>query len=186
MRSASLAALFLVIAPAAVAAGDLLVEAKPCAATVRVKATDVPIEEVLARLSTELKFTLTLKAPLKAPVSLDRTDTAENLIKDLMRGHNLVLDTKPLAACKGREGIAKVWVLPAGQAVEARREGLAWNPALDPRRHPRFGRRHNNLSNEEWKRLTAEWKAGRIVADPETGKPIAAEQAKSQDKEQAK
>lgn len=174
LKHAPCIALALALTPAASPAGDLVVDAQPCAKTIHVRATAVPLQDVLSGLAGAMHFKLHIQAELGEAVTLDREASPETLIKDLMRGHNLVLDTNPAKACDGRQTIATVWILPAGTATAAT-TGTTTVFGLGP--HPSFSRRKNHWTDEEWHRLKEDWKAGRIRRDPETGAPVPVEAA---------
>jgi hypothetical protein len=169
--------------PVAVQAQSLNLDAAPCAKTIRIDAQDVPLGEVLQRLSGSLDFRLHAKVELPEPVTIRRSDTPEALLKHLMQGRNLVMESAPNKKCAGRDTLATVWVLPAGEAVPRLESGPqpAGRPpviqeagdveyrALRPER-PRGTRKR--MSEEEWQKMKEEYKAGRIKADPETGLPV--------------
>lgn len=172
-----------VLACPASAQAPLEIDATPCASRIHVRAQDVPLGEVLDGLSKALGFRLDAKVALTERVSLDRTDTPEALLKHLMQNRNLVLQADPSPKCKGRETVTTVWVLPMGQ--EAPRAAGQPPPAATPaplpakplarQERPRGTRRNMAMTEEEWQRMKRDYLAGKVMADPKTGRPVPAE-----------
>lgn len=173
--------------PERVAAGDLHVEGRPCAQAIHVRADQVPLEDVVKGVARALDLRLELKTSLPDLVTVDRQGSPEEVLKRLLSDRNLVLDSAPSARCKGRDVLRVVWLLPAGQAVE---RPPAPAPAAAPLQKPgevefreirkplpsRFRKRiGRKVSAEEWRQITRDYQAGKIVIDPVTGMLVAAE-----------
>lgn len=133
-------------------------------------------------------FRLVVKAALTERISHKLSGAPEDVLKRLMAGRNLVVDSNPARHCGGREVPTTVWVLPAGEshapggtgpasvpktapATEATGE-LAPRPAMPTR--PRGTRKR--MSEAEWQQMKKDYKAGKVMADPETGLPVPVEQ----------
>lgn len=168
-----------------VAAGAVEVEGAPCAEVIRVRAQDATLGEVLAKVAGAVGFRVDAKVGLTEKVTLDRKGPPERLLKNLLQGRNLVIQTDPVKACGGKEHITTVWVLPAGQDAPPRAAAPAASqdsPApqaagqLPPgSRHPRPRGTRKNMSEAEWQQMKRDYQAGKVKADPETGKPVPVE-----------
>ena len=165
-------------------AGTVEVNAGRCADAIHIKAQDAPLGDVLARMSGAMGFRLDASVDLSERVTLDRKGPPARLLKNLLLGKNLVIRTAASKACGGQERIETVWVLPAGQDVPRRAasESPQATPSVQPsteapearpaRRHERPRGTRKSMSDEEWQQMKKDYKAGKIKADPETGKPV--------------
>lgn len=177
-----LAVLGTLASPATLSAPVVELEGGPCAKTVRLRATEAPLGEVLQKLADTLGFQLKAKVKLTEAVSLDRNDSPELLLKHLMRGNNLVLQTGPSAACAGQSVVTNVWVLPVGEegptlansdtsplpGVEG--VGAQLRPIEPPPPRPRGSRKR--MSEADWQQMKQDYKDGKMQADPQTGLPV--------------
>jgi hypothetical protein len=174
------------LAGAVGAEGALQIDAAPCAERIHVRATDVPLGDVLVGLSKAMGFRLDAKVELAERVTFERRDTPQALLKQLLQKRNLVVQTDPNAKCRGRETLTVVWVLPAGQnaprpaaavpAPEAQPEtSAAPGPAQPLGRHERPRGTRRSMSAGGWQKMKDDCKAGRVKADPETDRPVDAE-----------
>ena len=130
-------------------AGTVRVEGSSCAEHVHIRAQGAPLGEVLRQMSKALGFRLVAKTELDQPVDLDQSDSPEALLKALGQGQNFIVQTAPSAACKGRQVVSDVWVLPVGDAVaRATPKPLAVQcrhpgPDASPRKDGTSGRTHD-------------------------------------------
>lgn len=178
-------AVMLCLVSGSAAAGAVEVDAPRCAEVIRVRAQDAALGEVLARVAGAMGFRLDARVELTEKVTLDRKAPPERLLKNLLQGRNLVIHTDPSKACGGKERITTVWVLPVGQDASPRPAAPAASPnrpapqaagQLPPgSRHPRPRGTRKNMSEEEWQQMKKDYQAGRVKADPETGKPVPVE-----------
>jgi hypothetical protein len=173
----------------AAAQAALQVDAAPCASRIHVRAQDVPLGEILGSLSKAMGFRLDAKVALTERVSIDRADTPEALLKHLMQNRNLVLQADPNPKCNGRETLTTVWVLPTGQdaprvADKPTAPATAATPApakpLARQERPRGTRRNTAMTEEQWQQMKRDYLAGKVKADPETGKPVPVEEPPSE------
>ncbi|HUR41166.1 MAG TPA: hypothetical protein VM240_08345 [Verrucomicrobiae bacterium] len=145
-----------------------------------------PLGEVVRAITRALGVRLEAKIELKDPVTLDRTGGPEQVLGQLLRGRNVVLDSNPSAACHGREVLTTVWILPAGQEGPPREASAAVAPPpviveptraefrqVGPKLPPKFRRRGGHLlSPEEKQEMTRKWRAGELTVDPQTGELV--------------
>lgn len=188
LEAAGLAAGLLLAGPLG-AQAPLQIDAQPCAERIHIRAQDVPLADVLTGLSKAMGFRLDAKVDLTERVTLERRDTPEALLKQLLQKRNLVVQTHASANCEGRETLKVVWILPAGQdaprpaaapaeALESQAQSEApAGPARPLGRHERPRGTRRSMSEEEWKKMKEDWKDGKVKADPETGRPVPAEPA---------
>jgi len=164
------------------AAGTVEVEGGRCAEEIHIRAHDAPLAEVLAKASTAMGFRVDAKVDLAERVTLDRKGPPERLLKSLLQDRNLVIQTDPSKACGGKERITTVWILPTGQDVPRREapapaaplDAAAAEPGSGPRElRPRGTRK--NMTDKEWQQMKRDYRAGKIKADPETGRPVPVE-----------
>jgi hypothetical protein len=166
-------------------AGPVEVEAARCAESIHIRAQDASLGEVLDQTASALGFRLDAKVDLTEKVTLDRKGPPERLLKSLLQGRNLVIQTDPSKACNGKDRITTVWVLPAGEdaprpaAAPATPATQATVPAtqLPGSTHARPRGTRKRMSEEEWQQLKKDYAAGKVKADPETGKPVPTEPA---------
>lgn len=166
-------------------AGAVEVEGAPCAEVIRVRAHDATLGEVLAKVAGAMGFRLDAKVALAEKVTFDRKGPPERLLKSLLQGRNLVIQTDPVKACGGKEHITTVWVLPVGEDAPRRAAAPAEAQPATPaaqasgatpvRRHERPRGTRKNMTEEEWQKMKQDYKAGKVKADPETGKPVPVE-----------
>jgi hypothetical protein len=166
--------------PGAALADGLTVDATRCASRIRIEADQVPLGDVLQRLSTDMGFRLVARTELTERVSRDLSGAPEDVLKRLMQGRNLVVDSNPDAKCGGRQTLTTIWVLPAGQAVD-RAAGAPQGPvgvestqASVPQqvRPPRPRGTRRRMSDAEWQQMKKDYMAGKVKADPKTGLPV--------------
>lgn len=189
MRAAALV-FGLAVTASPAGAGSLVVDAEPCATRIRIDADQVPLGEVLERLSNVMGFRLVAKTSLVEPVSLSVVGTPEDVLKRLMQGRNLVVDSNPSKKCSGRTTPTTVWVLPAGEAGNRPAAPAAAAPPaaaatqttapVSPR-GPRPRGTRQRMSEAEWQQMKKDYKAGKVQADPETGLPVPVEQQPEQE-----
>lgn len=149
-------------------AGPIEVDAGRCANAIRVKAHDAPLADVLARMSDATGFRLDATVDLSERVTLDKKGPPERLLKNLLLGKNVVIQTAASAACGGQDRIQTVWILPAGQ--DAPRGVAPQRVETSPAERPRGTRK--KMSEQEWQLMKQGYQAGKIKADPQTGKPV--------------
>lgn len=168
------------------AAGELRIEGSPCAQAIHVRANEVPLEEIVKGVARALDLRLELRTPLPDPITADRQGPPEEVLTRLLRDRNVVLDTAPSARCGGRDVLHVVWVLPAGQDVE-RPPAPAAAPLREQREvefrqvrqplPPKFRKRiGREVSADEWRQITRDYQAGKLVIDPVTGMLVPAAQ----------
>lgn len=176
-------------APGAACARELSIEATPCAKTIRIAAKDVPLEEIVGGLAKSMEVRLVAKTTLPEPVTFSGTGAPEELLKRLLHGKNLVVETKRKAECGAREVLSTVWLLPAGQDAPARGDGTpapeAGVPAQPARQadadRPRGNRRGgaHPMTDEERREMRRKWREGQLSGgseeDPATSPPAPAE-----------
>ncbi len=164
-------------------AGELAVSAAPCGKTIQVRAQDVPLGEVLKRIAESAQFRLDAKVPLADRVSVNRTGAPGEVLRHLLQGKNLVMQSDPDPACNGRQRINTVWVLPSGQDVApAENAGIAAGPEIQnpgegelrPALPPRPRGTRKRMTEQEWRKAGDDYWAGKTKADPETGLPVPA------------
>jgi hypothetical protein len=100
-------------APAA--AGDVQVAREGCAG-LRVVARDAPMSQIMTRLSRELGFALEFKADVDRTVSVELEGKPPKVLAELASAESVILRQEPDAKCPGQARLAKVWVLPKGEA----------------------------------------------------------------------
>ena len=180
---------FALAAGPALAEKELVVEASPCAKTVRIHARDVPTDEIVRSLTGAMGAKLVARTSLPQPVSFDGKGAPEELLKRLLRDQNLVMETGRKAACGSREVLSTVWLLPAGEAAPARGAAataplvqgsgeVQFAPVEQRPLPPKFGRRMGHpMNSQERQRVTREWREGKLDLDPATGKLVPAQPA---------
>jgi hypothetical protein len=182
----SLGAIVLGLLAGGADAGAVEVDAPRCGEVIHVRAQDAPLGEVLAKVAGAVGFRLDAKVELAGKVTLDRKGPPERLLKELLQGRNLVIHADPSKACGGKERITTVWVLPVGQDGPPRAATPGASPdASAPQaagqlppgsRNARPRGTRKSMSEEEWQQMKQDYKAGKVKADPETGKPVPVEQ----------
>jgi hypothetical protein len=169
-----------------VRAERLVVDAAPCAGRISIDAEQAPLADILQELAAKMGFRLVVRAPVTERISHTLAGTPEDVLKRLMQGRNLVIDSNPAKHCGGRQVPTTVWILPAGEssdprdaAASAPAAGTAAAPNLAETRPARPARprgTRKRMSEEEWQQMKEDYKAGKIKADPETGMPVPVEQ----------
>ena len=96
-------------------AGAVQVDAARCADVVTIKADDAPLGEVLQKAAAAMGFRLDAKVELAEKVTVDRKGPPDRVLKQLMAGRNLVMQSDPDPKCGGKDRITTVWILPAGK-----------------------------------------------------------------------
>lgn len=167
------------------AAGAVEVEGARCADVIRVRAQDATLGEVLAKVAEAVGFRVDAKVELTEKVTLDRKGSPERLLKNLLQGRNLVIQTDPVKACGGKERVTTVWVLPVGEDAPRRAAAPSQAQPATPaaqasgatpmRRHERPRGTRKSMSDAEWQQMKKDYQAGKVKADPETGKPVPVE-----------
>lgn len=180
---AALALLFALLAPGA-RAGELVVEAAPCAKSIKVRADHVPLGDVVADIATRLGIRVQARTPLPEVVSFNGSGPPEVVLKKLMAGRNLVLGSGNVVSCGGREVLTTMWLLPAGESVQRPAQPVEAIAAIQqpgeailaPARPERPRGMRKRMNEEQWQKAKEEWKAGRLEVDPLTGEPVAVPQ----------
>jgi hypothetical protein len=159
------AVLFLSAIASIAQAGELTIDAAPCAEQIRIHARDVPLGDIVGQLSATMGVRLVARVQLPELVSLDVAGAPEDVLKRVLHGKNLVTESKSVAACGARQVLATIWLLPAGE------EGKSAPQTEEPRvekagEQPAFRTYDRNKGNARPAR-----KAGRPRAAEEDEKP---------------
>jgi hypothetical protein len=110
--AALVAAWFIVVMP--VAAGEVRVIHARCASEVQVVARDVPLSEVLKKLSTVLGFQLRFESDSDPRITIDAIERMERLHLRLGTSDNIAMMLEKDPRCPGQQRIVRMWVLPVG------------------------------------------------------------------------
>jgi hypothetical protein len=134
--------------------GAVRISGGACGADVTVHAQDASLSEVLRQFAKGTGAQLSEKVLLADRVSLDLTGPPESVLKRLMQGHNLVVETGKARGCRGRESVTKIWVLPAGE--DSARASTA---------PPKLRGSGKGMTPEEWRRARREERAKKASAE---------------------
>ena len=142
--------------PGAVEGRELSIEASACAKDIRIHAQDVPLQEIVGGLANAMGVKLVAKTSLPEPVTFDASGAPEEVLKRLLHGKNLVVETQPKAACGSREVLATIWLLPSGQDAVRPAEEARPTDAAPPRGSRHRGRPQDSGDQQPRGRVPAE------------------------------
>ena len=151
----------LVASPPVTAAPELSIEATPCAQQIRIRAKDVAIDDIVGGLAKAMDLRLVARTSLPEPITFDGTGTPEEVLKRLLHGKNLVIETRRKSACGPREVLATVWLLPSGQDGPARASASIPEASPEPHGTPtlRTGRQGGHpMTAAERKQMRQQWR----------------------------
>jgi hypothetical protein len=165
----------------------VIVEGEPCEKELHVKADQQPLSEILVAMSDHIGYVLKFDPGSDAIVSIDRRASALTMLRELLSGKNMIAMEAPDPDCDGRSTITLVKVLPRGEDApyiyheppkNAARAAMAIRPAdnIAETAPPPPKATRNAMSEAEWQKMKEDYKAGKIAADPQTGKPISIEE----------
>jgi hypothetical protein len=97
-------------------AAQIKVKVLGCKSGVEISARDAPLSQVLARLADTLKFQLHLEAAADAPVNVHMTARPPELIAALAGKERVMISQAADPRCPGQSRVARVWLLPKGEA----------------------------------------------------------------------
>jgi hypothetical protein len=111
-------------------ASEVVVTVGHCQAGIELMTDGAPLSTVLGKLSESLGFRLHFEQQHDPPVRVRMSATGPELVSSLLSTHGrFMMTTSRDPRCPGQLRVARVWVLPAGEAAAALRPARPQPPA---------------------------------------------------------